>query len=571
MILSRFLSFEKGTAPIDTLHREAYAAYWKSPNKVWLSVHRQDRYGGKGGYMEETAVYGRLQPISDVVGRVDYISNHDRQECLLAVAGQRDPDFWRLLAEDSQQAWRESGGDRKEKRACEAREIQLLLPRKVLDMGPSEQKDMLQSMEQMLREKYGMTCVLGLHLSKTENNVHVHILFSERLRLSAPKVTYASRNTYLDECGVKKRTKKEILDKGGAVRKGCKIIPKGEVLSVRYFGDKEPLFADRDWCGMMKQDMADWINGSLEPDKKRVVFDSEGPYLAQVHIGKGKATKSRKKKTEYNKEVKAFNAIVEAGIVDIEKAHHAKSWIMLSPDRLSALGSVLAGILLEYPESRCFVAGTLLAKANNEELKYIQKIATGGERTETTGQTQKESLRRLYREAERLRQQARETEAELEKKQLMAQARQCSMRIDKLRKDMGLYKDKDYKNKLKLIDEEITRRNRRVMFYRSRANKVIDIMYYKKRELNNLKKELYSWPIFFKSEQEKREEQRLQQKIKHIEEDIERLEDEEKTAVMRYLYVQMMEKKENKRLKEERNQLRLERRRNKKNIKVKER
>lgn len=95
--------------------------------------------------MEEIAIYARVQAIPDVADRAEYISSHERQERLLAVYGQTDMTFWKELAEDAQQAWRESGGERKktverwnregtektsvevEKKASEAREIQLPL------------------------------------------------------------------------------------------------------------------------------------------------------------------------------------------------------------------------------------------------------------------------------------------------------------------------------------------------------------------------------------------------------------------------------------------------------------
>ena len=113
--------------------------------------------------MDTVAVYGRWQHIPHVVGRVDYLTNPERQECLLAVGGELDRTFWARLAADCQQAWRESGGSREktvtkyqrdrtkklvsvEKQACEAREIQLLLPRKVLQMGKEAQEKLLEDL-----------------------------------------------------------------------------------------------------------------------------------------------------------------------------------------------------------------------------------------------------------------------------------------------------------------------------------------------------------------------------------------------------------------------------------------
>ena len=383
--------------------------------------------------MDTIAIYGRWQPISDVVGRIDYITNPDRQENLLAVGGECNRNFWQRLAEDCQQAWRESGGKRdkevikhkkdgtkkteiKEKHACEAREIQLMLPGKVLTMTAEEQKKLLQNLADFLIRKYGMTCALGLHLSRTDQNVHVHILFSERLRLVEPERRIAKRNTFLDEKGIRRRTKKEILNADGQVREGCRIVHKGEIIATRYFGEKNPLFADRDWCNACKEDLAQWINETLEPDKKRIVFDQTGPFLAQEHVGKGRPVKQKKKVEEYNRTVKAFNQMVRDRVLEEEEAQRMKSVVILSPNRLGALGGVMAGLLLERPELQRYLRGTLMETATKAQLEDIHKMGTGGIRTNPDpDKEKKERLRQLYRQAEQMRQRARETELEFEK------------------------------------------------------------------------------------------------------------------------------------------------------------
>ena len=331
--------------------------------------------------MEEIAIYARVQAIPDVADRAEYISSHERQERLLAVYGQTDMTFWKELAEDAQQAWRESGGERKktverwnregtektsvevEKKASEAREIQLPLPRVVLEMSSEAREKMLKSLYTFFETKYGATCLLGLHLSENDLNIHVHILIADRQRLPEPVIRIADRNAFLDERGVRKRTKKEILDEQGNIRKGCRIVPKGDVLSVRRFGDKDPLFADHNWCYVCKEDLADWINDYLKPDKRRTVFDPQGPYLAQEHIGKGLPPGKRKKLEAYNRDVQCYDRLVEVGYLSLEEAYRAKSYVQLSPDRQSALSSVLAMLLMEKPESRRCFAGNELSRA----------------------------------------------------------------------------------------------------------------------------------------------------------------------------------------------------------------
>ena len=417
----------------------------------------------------------------------------------------------------------------KEKLACEAREIQLMLPRKVLNMTKEEQKKLLQNLAEFLRRKYGMTCALGLHLSRTDQNVHIHILFSERLRLAEPEQRIAKRNTFLDEKGIRRRTKKEILDADGQVREGCRIVQKGEVIATRYFGEKEPLFADRDWCRTCKEELAEWINETLEPDKKRVLFNQTGPFLAQEHVGKGRPEKQKKKVEEYNRTVKAFNQMVRDQALEETEAQRIKSVVMLSPNRLGALGGMMAGLLLERPELQRYLRGTLLGDASKAGLEDIQRMGVGGKRTSTDpDKEKKERLRELYRQAERMRKQAREAESEFDKKRFTAEARRCSMQIDRLRRELGYYQDFDYARRLKQIDDEIKWMQRRVDARRAAVASVCRRIDFLEREIKKMQEELYELPVIFETKKTRSKKDSLRQRIKNNEQEIEKLKEEEK-------------------------------------------
>ena len=527
--------------------------------------------------MDTVAIYGRWQHIPHVMGRVDYLTNPERQECLLAVGGELDRTFWARLAADCQQAWRESGGSREktvtkyqkdrtkklvsvEKQACEAREIQLLLPKQVLQMGKETQEKLLEELAGFLGRKYGMTCALGLHLSKTDKNVHVHILFSERLELSEPEVRRAGRNTFLDEKGIRRRTKKEILDAAGNVRPGCRIVKKGEVIATRYFGDKEPLFADRDWCHICKEDLAVWINEILEPDKKRIVFDPNGPYLAQEHVGKGRAEKQRRRIEEYNKNVRSFNQMVKDRFLSQEEAQRIKSFVMLSPYRTNALGAALAGLLLDRPETRRYLRESFLETAPRAMLERLCEIGTGGNRTKPDpDREKKEKLRALYREAEQLRRRARQAPTELDRRLLMTQARQRSMQIDRLRRELGLYADAEYRKRLKKIDDEIRRRQRRVTYSRARVNTIGRRIDWTKNSIRKLRKEIADLPVFLFPKETRRRRAQLTQEIKQRERELEDLKLEEDERWSEYFCEQRIAKAEKKRLKAEKKQLKQER------------
>lgn len=79
-----------------------------------------------------------------------------------------------------------------------------------------------------------MECVSALHHNKRKTNYHIHLIFSERELLPEPIEKIATRNMFYNEQKKHVRTKKEILDDSGNVRKGCKIIKKGKSMNEPY-------------------------------------------------------------------------------------------------------------------------------------------------------------------------------------------------------------------------------------------------------------------------------------------------------------------------------------------------
>lgn len=334
--------------------------------------------------MESTvAIYNRATPLHDVSGRIDYISNPDRQERLEAVASTTtDPLFWKHLAADSQAAWKQSGGSRDEKHCCEAREVQYDLP------NSAKERDLHKVAEDTaidFKRENGVDCCVAVHWNKKKSNLHVHIVFSERKLLPEPVIQKATRNVFIDENGIRKRTKKEILDENGELRRGCKIIPKGEIISERYFGDKDKQFAHKTWLKKHKQHTADWINENLDPDKKRIVFDQNSPYLAQIHVGKGRPPEQQKEVEETNKLIRSFNGLVHSGFLSEERAQEMKTYVMLSPKKGEALRGLMHGLLIEFEgneELHEALEGTIVdPKISLVEHQDMQNKLDGGERT----------------------------------------------------------------------------------------------------------------------------------------------------------------------------------------------
>lgn len=223
-----------------------------------------------------------MSKLPDVRGRITYISSHAKQENLYAVYETTDRQYWTELAKCSQQEFQKSGTEGK---CIEAREFIIALPESFPDLY--EPDKLLQLFTDRFKEKYGVECVSALHHNKRKTNYHIHLIFSERARLPEPIEKTATRNMFYDEQGKHVRTKKEILDENGDVRKGCKIVKKGEVYERNLFTAKNKLFKQDNFVDEAKHFYTDLINTLVKDDKEKLhVFDENGLYLATKKIGK---------------------------------------------------------------------------------------------------------------------------------------------------------------------------------------------------------------------------------------------------------------------------------------------
>ncbi len=126
-----------------------------------------------------------------------------------------------------------------------------------------------------------------MHHNTRQTNYHIHLIFSERQELPEPKVKIATRNMFYDENGKHCRTKKEILDDQGELRKGCYIIPKGEPYSGHYFGPKRFFFKKKAFLREMKEAYTELINEEILDERSKLkVFSRDSIYLATKKIGK---------------------------------------------------------------------------------------------------------------------------------------------------------------------------------------------------------------------------------------------------------------------------------------------
>lgn len=256
----------------------------------------------------------QISKLTNLKGRIDYITNPKRQENLYAVYDTADEKFWSELGKCNRLEFKKSGSSGK---CIESRELIIALPESFCNM---DKKKVLKDFTELFRKSYGVNCIAAMHHNKTKTNLHIHLIFSERKELKNSIEKVATRNMFYDENGKHVRTKKEILDTDGNVRKGCSIIKKGEVYEYTRFSKKKAEFKARSFLKGVKTLYTDYINSFLQDKDKLQVFSNRDIYLPTKKIGKNnpKAEQIRKNNNTRMK----WNGIVdEALFYDVPRKH----------------------------------------------------------------------------------------------------------------------------------------------------------------------------------------------------------------------------------------------------------
>lgn len=339
-----------------------------------------------------------MSKLPDVRGRITYISSHAKQENLYAVYETTDRRYWTELAKCNQQEFEKSGTVGT---CIEAREFIIALPESFPNLY--EPDKLLQFFTDRFKEKYGVECVSALHHNKQKTNYHIHLIFSERELLPELIEKTATRNMFYDEQGKHVRTKKEILDENGNVRKGCKIVKKGEVYERNLFTAKNKLFKQEHFVDEVKHFYTDLINLLVKDDKEKLhVFDSSGLYLATKKIGKNNP-KAEQIQTDneirmrWNCEVDRaiVSGVPETEIQQIKKKYITDR-IRESVDIFGSQPERLGSIIMTAVTALALLISKVLDKARELSAKFFEKellhpIAEPSERrtTEIIPQTDK--------------------------------------------------------------------------------------------------------------------------------------------------------------------------------------
>ncbi len=181
---------------------------------------------------------------------------------------------------------------------------------------------------------------------------------------------------FYDEQGKHVRTKKEILDENGDVRKGCKIVKKGEIYECNLFTAKNKLFKQDEFVDEVKHFYTDLINTLVKDDKEKLhVFDENGLYLAAKKIGKNNP-KAEQIQTDngyrmrWNREVDRaiVSGVAETEIQQIKKEYISKR-IKESIDLFGSQPERLGTILMSAVAVLAMLISKTLQKARELSAK----------------------------------------------------------------------------------------------------------------------------------------------------------------------------------------------------------
>ena len=234
--------------------------------------------------------YLRITKLHDVRGRIDYISNPERQENLLAYRTTMDNKMWLALANQNQRSFKNnSRGVSANGKCIEAREIIFHLPHRF----SADPERVLNQIVDDWKNTYHTDCAAALHWNHDKTNLHIHLIFSERERLDRDKIKYATRNMYYD-------VDWKRCNKADAVH----VIHKGEPTSPPFENAKTRSFKSYTW---LEQELKDHYAKILGLDR----FERDGLHIPQQKTFKYQNREKAERIRENNQIIREFNKTVD--------------------------------------------------------------------------------------------------------------------------------------------------------------------------------------------------------------------------------------------------------------------
>lgn len=278
----------------------------------------------------EGVTFMRASNLHNVAGRIDYIQSEEKQENLYATYETAPIEFWQELAQVNREEFKKYGTNGQ---CIEARELVIALPKQYSRF--TNKDEILETFTERFKDKYGVECISAMHHNKRKTNLHIHLIFSEREKMPEPIEKIATRTMYFDNHGKKVRTKKEAMNEKGKLKRGYKMVPKGEVYERTAFYPKKKEFKDKAFLDEVKEFYTELINYGLNEHEKMIVFPRNSPYLPTKKIGKNNP-KAREIATnnwlrdEWNK---SMNMLRVRHKIPLDRAKELKRALVIVPTK----------------------------------------------------------------------------------------------------------------------------------------------------------------------------------------------------------------------------------------------
>lgn len=228
-------------------------------------------------------IYSRVTKINNVAGRSDYISNPDRQE------------FIKLTGKSSDFDWKEYATFEKENQKSheknnQARELVIALPN---EMSEKFTDDVLEEFSHDLAQELlgnNRDYEFALHFNQAQTNFHMHLLFSERERVTERKPKVYKRDMWFDKTS-NRMAKAHAKNAELRYKKG--EVMKDKEGNIRYddapFTKKDKKFTERSWIKSHQESIQkvlgeynyvlDIFDSKLEIAQKKLYKGASADYL----------------------------------------------------------------------------------------------------------------------------------------------------------------------------------------------------------------------------------------------------------------------------------------------------
>jgi len=249
-------------------------------------------------------IYIKATPLSDVNGRVGYVSSPERQEFLEAVHNTTDSEFWKGLAHHCQEQAKYS----KSKKPCEAREFMCSLDNSLSEYDAAQ---LAEKISDTVKAMTNTENLVALHWNKKGNNYHCHIIVAENQEVNVVKEgAVLTKDTYYGADGKRSIKSKCIDPETKELLPGCRLLKKGErKIDFVRFGPKIDL-SSRDFSKRLKSEMVILQNELLGKEKYKI-FENDGIHIAQQHVGKGMPADLKEAIEAKNALIKEYNMAVD--------------------------------------------------------------------------------------------------------------------------------------------------------------------------------------------------------------------------------------------------------------------